>query len=211
MYSQRNHELASLINNFFPSFNPTSKLPAHKLRVPGALQKCLTDYMGGHIEACQDCGVVRIAHNSCRNRHYPKCRGIDKEKWILNRKQDLIPAKYFHVVFTVPDKPNNLFISNQDIIYNLLFATAWDVLKDFGQTRNWIGGKIGATSILHTSGQNLPYHPHLHFILQGGTLILNGQWKNSRNNGKLLFDVKQLSRLFKARFVTQLRNHTNQQ
>lgn len=199
------HELASVINNFLPGFNIENKLPAHKLRVLDALQKCRTEYMGGHIEACTDCGVVRIAHNSCRNRHCPKCGGIDKEKWILNREKDLVPAKYFHVVFTVPDKLNSLFMNNQATMYNLLFATSWDVLREFGQDRNWIGGKIGATSILHTSGQNLQYHPHLHFIVPGGALMHNGQWKHSRSKGKYLFNVKQLSSVFQSRFVAQLR------
>jgi len=205
MCSRTRHELATVIDNFLPSFNASSKLPAHKLRVLGALQKCRTDYMGGHIEACTECGVVRIAHNSCRNRHCPKCGGIDKEKWILNREQDLIPVKYFHVVFTVPDKLNSLFMNNQETMYNLLFATAWDVLREFGQDRNWIGGRIGATSILHTSGQNLKYHPHLHFIVPGGALMPNGQWKHSRNKGKYLFNVKQLGSVFQARFVARLR------
>jgi hypothetical protein len=204
MHSHTNDELADVINNFLPSFNAGSKLPAYKLRVLDAIQKCRTEYMGGHIEACTNCGVVRIAYNSCRNRHCPKCGGIDKEKWILNREQDLLPVRYFHVVFTIPDKLNSLFLDNQETMYNLLFTTAWDVLKDFGETRNWIGGKIGATSILHTSGQNLHYHPHLHFIVPGGALMPNGQWKHSRSNGKFLFDVKQLSSVFQARFVEQL-------
>lgn len=205
MHSRAGHELATVIDNFLPSFNAGSLLPAHKLRVLGALLKCRTGYMGGHVEACTDCGVVRIAHNSCRNRHCPKCGGIDKEKWILEREKDLIPAKYFHVVFTVPDKLNTLFMDNQETMYNLLFATAWDVLKEFGQDRNWIGGKIGATSILHTSGQNMQYHPHLHLIVPGGALLPNGQWKHSRSKGKYLFNVEQLSSVFQARFVNQLR------
>lgn len=205
MHSHTNDELADVINNFLPSFNAGSKLPAYKLRVLDALQKCRTEYMGGHIEACTNCGVLRIAHNSCRNRHCPKCGGIDKEKWILNREQDLLPVRYFHVVFTVSDKLNSMFLDNQQTMYNLLFSTAWDVLKDFGETRNWIGGKIGATSILHTSGQNLQYHPHLHFIVPGGALMPNGQWKHSRSKGKFLFGVKQLSCVFQARFVEQLR------
>jgi len=205
MSSPVTHQLATVIDNFLPSWNATNKLPAHKLRVLGALQKCRTAYMGGHIEACSDCGVVRIAHNSCRNRHCPKCGGIDKEKWILGREADLLPVKYFHVVFTVPDKLNELFLNNQVTMYNLLFAMAWGVLKEFGQDRNWIGGKIGATSILHTSGQNLQYHPHLHFIVPGGALLPNGEWKHSRCKGKYLFNVKQLSNVFQARFVEQLR------
>ncbi len=199
------HELSTVIDNFLPSLNAGSKLPAHKLRVLGTLQKCRTEYMGGHIEACTDCGAVRVAHNSCRNRHCPKCGAIDKEKWILGREQDLIPAKYFHVVFTVPDKLNTLFMENQEAMYNLLFSTSWDVLREFGQDRNWIGGRIGATSILHTSGQNLQYHPHLHFVIPGGALLHNGQWKHSRSKGKYLFNVKQLGSVFRARFVARLR------
>lgn len=205
MNSGAPNELATVIDNFLPEFNAHNKLPAHKLRALNALQKCRTEYMGGHIEACTGCGVVRLAHNSCRNRHCPKCGGIDKEKWILGREADLLPVKYFHVVFTVPDKLNNLFINNQVEMYNLLFTMVWDVLKDFGQTRKWIGGKIGATAILHTWGQNLQYHPHLHLIIPGGALMENGTWSYSKSQGKYLFDVEQLSHVFRARFVKQLR------
>ena len=161
--------------------------------------------MGGHVEACQDCGQVHVKHNSCRNRHCPKCGGIDKEKWILNREADLIPVKYFHVVFTVPDKLNSLFMNNQERMYDLLFTVAWGVLKDFGQTRKWIGGKIGATAILHTWGQNLQYHPHIHLIVPGGALMPTGEWKHSRTKGKYLFKVEQLSDVFRARFVEEMR------
>jgi hypothetical protein len=159
------NELATIIKKFLPSFNINNKLPAYKLRTLDALQKCRTEYMGGHIKACDDCGVVRVAYNSCRNRHCPKCGAIDKEKWILNREMDLLPVKYFHVVFTVPNTLNKLFIHNQEKMYNLLFSVAWGVLKDFGGTKKWIGGKTGSTAILHTTGQNLNYHPHLHFIV----------------------------------------------
>ena len=199
------HELATAINNFLAPFNKNNKLPAHKLRTLNALQKCRTQYMGGHVEACTSCGQIRVAHNSCRNRHCPKCGGIDKEKWIMAREADLLPVKYFHVVFTVPDKLNKLFMDNQVPMYNLLFTMAWEALKDFGQTKKWIGGKIGATAILHTWGQNLQYHPHLHLIVPGGALMANGSWSASKSKGKYLFDVKQLSNVFRARFVERLR------
>jgi len=162
------HELATVIGNFLAPLNKKDKLPSHKLRVLDALQKCRTQYMGGHIETCEDCGEVRVAYNSCRNRHCPKCGAIEKEKWIIARQEDLLPVKYFHVVFTIPDKLNSLFMNNQELMYNLLFATAWGVLKDFGKTKKWIGGQIGATAILHTCGQNLHYHPHLHLIVPAG-------------------------------------------
>ncbi|MCK5201587.1 MAG: IS91 family transposase [Spirochaetales bacterium] len=205
MSNNPTHELATIIKHFLPSFNNKNKLPPHKLRALDALQKCRTEYMGGHIEACNDCGVVRIAYNSCRNRHCPKCGAIDKEKWIMNREADLLPVKYFHVVFTVPDKLNSLFMYNQEKMYNLLFAVAWGVLKDFGNTKKWIGGKVGATAILHTCGQNLNYHPHLHFIVPAGALMTDGKWKHSRNRGKYLFKVDQLSNVFRARLVEETR------
>lgn len=200
------HELATVIDNFLPALQQKRKLPTHKLKAIEALQKCRTDFMGGHVEACEDCGTIRMAYNSCRNRHCPKCGSIDKEKWIINREADLLPVKYFHVVFTVPDKLNNLFLNNQVTMYNLLFTVAWNVLKDFGNTHQWIGGKIGAIAILHTSGQNLHYHPHLHFIVPAGALMRNGKWKHSRSKGKFLFDVKQLSPVFRARFVEEIRS-----
>jgi hypothetical protein len=205
MNNNATHDLATVINHFLPSFNIKNKLPAYKLRALDALQKCRTEYMGGHIEACADCGVVRVAYNSCRNRHCSKCGAIDKEKWIINREADLLPVKYFHVVFTVPDKLNSLFMYNQEKMYNLLFAVAWGVLKDFGDTKKWIGGKVGATAILHTCGQNLNYHPHLHFIVPAGALMANDKWKHSRTRGKYLFKVDQLSDVFRARFVEEAR------
>lgn len=205
MSSNSNNDLATIINKFLPQLNTSNKLPAHKLRTLNALQKCRTEYMGGHIEACEDCGVVRVVYNSCRNRHCPQCGSIEKEKWIMNREADLIPVKYFHVVFTVPDKLNNLFINNQKNMYNLLFSVAWDVMRDFGKTKKWIGGKIGATAILHTSGQKLNYHPHLHLIVPAGALTQNNKWKHSRKRGKYLFKIEQLSNVFRARFVEQTR------
>lgn len=199
------HNLASVVRNFLPTFNTKTKLPAHKLRTLDAISKCRTSYMGGHVEACCECGEVRMAHNSCRNRNCPKCGAIDKERWVLAREADLLPVRYFHVVFTVPDKLNTLFMNNQVPMYNLLFRTAWGVLDGFGKTKKWIGGQIGATAILHTWGQNLRYHPHVHFIVPAGALVAGGKWKHSRNKGKFLFKVQQMSSVFRARFVEQTR------
>ena len=200
-----NAELSTVIHNFLSSYNSVDKLPAHKLRVLDALQKCRTEYMGGHVEVCEDCGIVHTVYNSCRNRHCPKCGAIDKEKWIINREADLLPVRYFHVIFTVPDKLNSLFMNNQWQMYNLLFTVAWDVLHDFGKTKRWAGGKLSATAILHTWGQNMNYHPHLHLIVPAGVLMPNGKWRHSRSNGKYLFSVKQLSSVFRVRFVAGLR------
>jgi hypothetical protein len=161
--------------------------------------------MGGHIEACRECGQVGTAYNSCRNWHCPKCGSIDKEKWIMKRELDLLPVKYFHVVFTVPDKLNELFLHHKRLMYNLLFTTVWDVMKDFGNDKKWTGGKLGMTAILHSWGQNLQFHPHLHLIVPGGALMANEKWKHARNRGKYLFTVEMLSNVFRARFVKALR------
>ena len=122
----------------------------------------------------------------------------------------MLPVKYFHVVFTVPDKLNKLFLNNQKEMYNLLFSVAWDVMKDFGNTKKWIGGKIGTTAILHTSGQKMNYHPHLHLIVPACALKKNNKWKHSRKRGKYLFKVDQLSNVFRARFVEQVRKLLNE-
>lgn len=199
-----NWGMAQVIENFQCELNAQRTIPAYKLKALDALQKCRTSYMGGHIEACEGCGEIRIANNSCRNRHCPQCGAIDKEKWVMAREADLLPVRYFHVVFTVPDKLNKLFLSNQVVMFNLLFSTAWSVLKSFGNTSKWIGGKIGASAILHTWGQNLRFHPHVHFIVPAGALMANGKWKNSRSRGKYLFKVEQLSDVFRARFADNL-------
>lgn len=204
-----NAELATVVQNFLPSYNAQNKLPSYKLRTLDAVKKCRTEYMGGHVEACGSCAEVRTAYNSCRNRHCPKCGAIDKEKWVMTREADLLPVKYFHVVFTIPDKLNELFLNNQQVMYNLLFTQAWKILKDFGTNESFIGGKIGATAILHTWGQNLQYHPHIHFVVPAGAIMPDNKWKHSRSRGKYLFPVEELSSVFRAQFVEQVRELIN--
>jgi Putative transposase/Transposase zinc-binding domain len=197
--------LATVIDRFLPALNAKSKLPSHSLRCLDAIQKCRTPYMGGHVEACNSCGVVRTAYNSCRNRHCPQCGAIEKEKWALAREADLLPVKYFHVVFTVPEKLNQLFMHHKRLLYNLLFTTVWDVMKGFGGNEKWAGGQMGMTAILHTWGQNIRYHPHVHLIVPAGVLLPNGKWKHARGRGKYLFPVEPLSDVFRSKLVAALR------
>ena len=197
--------LAAVVSNFLPHLKQSQGLSSHTLRMLNAVRYCRTEKMGGRIEACNDCGVVAVHYNSCRNRNCPKCGAIEKEKWLLKREQDLLPVRYFHVVFTVPDKLNLLFLHNKESMCNLFFRTVNGVMRDFGQTAKWMGGQIGMTAILHTWGQNLQYHPHIHLIVPAGALMESGKWKHARNRGKYLFDVKQLSKVFRARFVEAIR------
>jgi hypothetical protein len=163
--------------------------------------------MGGHVDRCDQCGHVRISYNSCRNRHCPKCQNTQREAWIENRKRDLLPVPYFHVVFTVPDKLNGLFLSHPVELYNLLFSCCWKTLLQFSFTR--LQAETGMVAILHTWGQNLSLHPHLHCVVPGGGMDYKSQWKQvpvSANGKVFLFDVKSLSRVFRGKFMAGLQN-----
>lgn len=199
------YEIADILNLYGQNFITKDKLPAYKLKVLSNLEHCRTSYFGGHVEKCEDCGHFQVSYNSCRDRHCPKCQGLKKEQWIISREEDLLPVKYFHVVFTLPDVLNGLILSNQEDFYNLLFKTVWSVIRDFAENKKHLGAKSGMISILHTWGQNLSYHPHLHCIVPGGGLTKNGEWIESRSNGKFLFPVKAMSKVYRARFVAGLR------
>jgi hypothetical protein len=130
---------------------------------------------------------------------------VQREKWILARQTELLPVPYFHVVFTLPDTLNRLCMHEPKKMYDLLFATAWSVLQDFGNNHKNLGAQMGMISILHTWGQNLSLHPHLHCIVPGGGLTLQNKWRCARSKGRYLFDVKEMSKVFRARFVAVLR------
>jgi hypothetical protein len=158
--------------------------------------------LGGHKDRCEECGHIRISYNSCRNRHCPKCQNTHREAWIENRKRDLLPVPYFHVVFTVPDKLNGLFLYDPVGMYNLLFRSVWETMVQFSWTNLY--AETGMIAILHTWGQNLSLHPHLHCIVPGGGIDVKGKWKQVRisNNGKaFLFRVENLSGVFRGKFI----------
>ena len=154
---------------------------------------------------CRGCGSVHYVLHSCRNRHCPRCQGIDKELWIQARKQELLPVKYFHVVFTVPHELLELFRFNRKVMYNLLFEKSWETLCLFAKDPKLLGAQPGAIAILHTWDQQLRFHPHVHLIVPAGGIDKHGKWKSSKQDGTFLFDVKQMSAVFSARFAKKLR------
>lgn len=172
-----------------------------------AIRKCRTLALGGHIDRCNnpDCNTLHLSYNSCRNRHCPKCQGHRKEQWIRAREAELLPVPYFHVVFTLPQELNRLCLYKPKILYSLLFKAAWQVIRDFGSNPKFLGARTGMIGVLHTWGQNLSLHPHLHCIVPGGGLTPSGRWKPVKHKGKYLFPVKAMSKVFRARFVAQLR------
>lgn len=199
------YELQTVVERFLPQLSATKGISREQLKVLSAIQNCRTSVLGGHEEVCKGCGQIRYAYNSCRNRHCPKCQGIDLERWVMAREDDLLPVKYFHVIFTLPEELNELCMFHPAQMYNLLFHTVWDVLSTFASDEKWLGAQSGAIAILHTWSQTLMLHPHIHLIIPAGGITANGTWKSSKTKGKFLFDVKQMSPVFRARFVKGMR------
>lgn len=180
----------------------THGLTVHQLKTLRAIKICRTKELGGHIDACTDCGTMHISYNSCRNRHCPKCQGHKRAQWIQRREQELLPVAYFHVVFTLPSELNPLCLHKPKQVYDALFESAWQTINQFGKTKNV---QLGMIDILHTWGQNLSLHPHLHCIIPGGGINAKGVFSKIRADGKYLFPVKALSKVFCAKMLASLR------
>jgi len=168
------------------------------------IEMCRTAALGGHIDRCDECNHERISYNSCRDRHCPKCQFLKKEKWLENRLSDFLPINYYHVVFTIPDSLNSILLNNQKIMYDLFFRCVSETLKELSADIKFIGARIGFITVLHTWGQNLSYHPHIHCIVTGGGLSNNQKkWVNSRR--EYLFPVKVMGKLFSGKFLHYLK------
>ncbi|MBA3986691.1 MAG: IS91 family transposase [Flavobacteriales bacterium] len=183
----------------------TLSLTSWHYRALQAIRRCRTPAMGGHIDKCDCCQKLHISYNSCRNRHCPTCQGHKREQWIRARESELLNVPYFHLVFTLPSEFNQFALRHGKIIYGSLFKAAWATLDQFGANPEHLGGKMGMIAVLHTWGQNLSLHPHLHCILPGGGLTKAGKWKSAKNKGKYLFNVKAMSPVFRAKYVALLR------
>jgi hypothetical protein len=168
-----------------------------------AIETCRTAALGGHRETCDQCGAERLSYNSCRNRHCPKCQTLAKERWLQARRAELLPIEYFHVVFTLPHALNPLAQSHPRLIYPLLFQAAVDTLQTFAHDPRHLGGELGVTAILHTWGQNLSQHLHLHCVVTGGALAPDGsRWIPAKAG--FLFPVRALAQVFRGKFLDAL-------
>ena len=171
-------------------------------RVMSAIELCRTAALGGHVESCEDCAHARVAYNSCRNRHCPKCQSATRERWLADRQADLLPVPYFHVVFTVPSEVAEIAFHNKAVVYAILFDAVATTLKAIAADPSHLGGEIGFLAILHTWGQALTHHPHIHCLVPGGALSSDGRWLSCRPNFFLPIHV--LSRLFRRLFLERL-------
>ena len=202
-------ELADVVNLFGPGLISKTKLAPLQLNVLDKIAYCRTSALGGHEEVCDNCATVRYSYNSCGDRHCPKCQAAKQVFWIDDLVQTTLPVKHFHIVFTVPHQLNVVCLHNQRLYYDLLFAAVWQTLRSFGYSH--YGVETGAVAVLHTWGQNLSLHPHIHCIVPAAGYTLNGQWKNIGNSGQYLFPVHQLSEAFKGKFLDSLKRALRKQ
>jgi Putative transposase/Transposase zinc-binding domain len=174
-----------------------------QLQVMAAIEQCRSAALGGHVERCGDCGHRRISYNSCRNRHCPRCRGAAARDWLVAREADLLPVGYFHLVFTLPAEISPIAYQNKAVVYDLLFRTAAETVLTIAADPKHLGSRIGATAVLHSWGSAMTHHPHVHMIVPGGGISLDGtRWVRCKPG--FLLPVRVLSRLFRRLFLTAL-------
>lgn len=177
-------------------------------KVLGRLSRCRTPALGFHLYRCldEDCGHVNYQYHSCRDRHCPGCGALRKEEWIEARRTELLPISYYHVVFTLPQELNPLVLGYQALLYKLLFDASAQTLLTFAKDEKYLGAQTGIISVLHTWGQQLSFHPHIHSIVSGGGITLAGKWKQAqRKGGRFLFPVKAMSVVYRACFLQGLK------
>jgi hypothetical protein len=198
-------EVADILHAAGPAYRTAhaGHLNLVQLKVMTAIENCRTAAMGGHVEACEDCGHWRIAYNSCRNRHCPKCQGAAARVWLVEREADLLPVGYFHVVFTMPAEIADIAFQNKAVIYDLLFKAASETMSIIAADPKDLGARIGITAVLQTWGSAMTHHPHVHMIVPGGGIAPSGdRWISSRP--AFLLPVRVLGSLFRRLFLTRL-------
>ncbi|TAK52359.1 MAG: IS91 family transposase [Betaproteobacteria bacterium] len=195
-------ELADIVRAHGAAFRAAHRLCGVQHRALRAIERCRTAALGGELRQCDRCGTQRYVYHSCRNRHCPKCQTRAKERWLAARRAELLPVPYYHFVFTLPHQLNALAQGNPRELYAMLFAAASETLVEFGENPRWLGGEIAATLVLHTWGQTLSQHLHVHCLVAAGALSPSGAWMRSRRG--FLFPVKALSIVFRGKFLAAL-------
>ncbi len=198
-------EVADIFRRFGAAFRQThaDSLGRGQLRAMSAIERCRTAALGGHVEQCDACGHRRITYNSCRHRACPKCQSLARAQWLQDREAELLEVEYFHVVFTVPEPIAAIALQNQRLVYDLLFHASAETLRSIAADPQHLGAEIGFLSILHTWGQNLLHHPHVHCVVPGGGIAPDGKHWIACRPGFFL-PVRVLSRLFRRLFLERL-------
>ena len=199
-------EVADIFRDHGPAWRQANAghVSLDQLKVMSAIERCRTAALGGHVARCEDCAHTAIAYNSCRNRHCPKCQGAAAKEWLAEREAELLPVRYFHVVFTLPASIADIAYQNKAVIYDLLFKASAETVLTIAADPKHLGAHIGITSVLHTWGSTMTHHPHVHMIVPGGGIALDGKrWLSCRS--KYLLPVQVLSLLFRGLLLQKLR------
>lgn len=198
-----NYTIQDIFLLYGDDYIKTNNLSYNQQKVFNAIRNCGTKELGYHICTCEECGEEYFGFNSCRNRHCPMCQNYAREKWIQNESSYLLDTKYFHIITTVPYELNEIFLYNKKILYNILFKATSESILELTEDPKWLGAKVGITSVLHTWGQTMEFHPHIHSIVTGGGLK-NNKWVSC--NKDYLFKVQVLGSLFRGKFLYHLKH-----
>ena len=199
---ENSYTIQDIFQKFGEEYISIYNLSDEQWKVFNAIRKCKTKELGIHTITCSECGDTTIGYNSCRNRHCPMCQSYAREKWIENESKYLLDCPYFHIITTVPADLNEIAMYNQKDFYKILDKATSESILELAKDPKWLGAKIGITSILHTWGQTMEFHPHIHNIVTGGG-ISNNEWKTTKEN--YIFKVQVLSSLFKRKFLSMLK------
>ena len=195
--------IQDVFHRFYPSFESTHSISPAQRKAAYHIMNCKTGAFGVNVSVCEDCGCISVHYNSCRDRCCPMCQEFPKEKWVDARREDILDAPYFHVVFTVPEELNPIIYSNQKFLYTALYHAASDTLSELAADSKYLGTDIGYICILHTWGSTMNFHPHIHAIVLGGGLDVKNHWKD---NGKEFFlPIKVISKIFRGKYMAELK------
>ena len=192
-------KIQKILNKGLEKYEREHKIINYKKKVIHAINECKTGAIGAHKYICDECGYEEIAYNSCRNRHCPNCQITKKLKWIEARKEEVLNIKYYHVVFTIPSEIYNIAYQNQSKMYKILFKASSETIQELAEDKKYLGGEIGFFSVLHTWGQNLMYHPHVHLVVTGGGLSKINKWVEKEED--FFIPIKVMSRVFRGKFL----------
>ena len=189
--------------SFYPDFENTHPLTAAQRKTAFRIMNCKTGTFGVNVSVCEDCGCISVHNNSCRDRCCPMCQEFPKEKWVDARREDVLDAPYFHVVFTAPEELNPIIYSNQKLLYDALYHAASTTLCELASNSKYLGADIGYICILHTWGSEMNFHPHIHAVVLGGGLDRENHWKD--NGEDFFFPIRVISRLFRGKYLAELK------
>jgi hypothetical protein len=197
--------IADVMHRFSDHYIKQYPVGTDQLKLIYDIKACRTNKLGSHVTACTNCGDIKVHYNSCGNRFCPQCQGFKKEKWILERSHDLLPVKYFHVVFTLPSELRTICRLNPKLCFDWLFRCGWETIELLSKdNKHGVSARMGMIAVLHTWTQQLVYHPHIHCIIPSGGLKKDGSWKKGKNKGYYLFPKEVMAKIFRGKYLEQI-------